>query len=96
MKKLHIAQDIGSIISRYGIFDIGEVQAEVSPSIETRGNLVSLLEEFRQDHAIVVVYDSNYSIVDTYRLSYIDMPLDTLKEVRALCLQYEEVQADLD
>jgi hypothetical protein len=34
--------------------------------------------------------------VDTYRLSYIDMPLDTLKEVRALCLQYEEVQADLD
>ena len=96
MKKQHIQQDIGSIISRYGIFDIGEVQGEVSPSIETRGNLTSLLEEFRQDHAIVVVYDSNYSIVDTYRLSYIDMPLDTLKEVQALCLQYEEIQADLD
>ena len=96
MKKQHIAQDIGSIISRYGIFDIGEVYGEVSPSIETRGNLTSLLEEFRQDHAIVVVYDSSYSIVDTYRLSYIDMPLDTLKEVQALCLQYEEIQADLD
>jgi hypothetical protein len=96
MKKQHIQQDIGSIISRYGIFDIGEVQGEVSPSIETRGNLTSLLEEFRQDHAIVVVYDNDYSIVDTYRLSYTDMPLDTLKEVQALCLQYEEIQADLD
>ena len=96
MKKQHIQQDIGSIISRYGIFDIGEVQGEVSPSIETRGNLTSLLEEFRQDHAIVVVYNNNYSIVDTYRLSYTDMPLDTLKEVQALCLQYEELQADLD
>lgn len=96
MKKLHLLQDIGSIISRYGIFDIGEVYGEASPIIETRGNLVSVLEEFRQDHATVVVYDSNYSIVDAYRLSYIDMPLDTLKEVRELCLQYEEIQADLD
>ena len=96
MKKEHIIQDINHILYCYDMFDIGEVQGEVSPSIETRGNLVSLLEEFRQDHAIVVVYDSNYSIVDTYRLSYTDMPLDTLKEVRALCLQYEEIQADLD
>ena len=96
MKKEHIIQDINHILYCYDMFDIGEVQGEVSPSIETRGNLVSLLEEFRQDHAIVVVYDSNYSIVDTYRLSYTDMPLVTLKEVRALCLQYEEIQADLD
>lgn len=96
MKKEHIIQDINHILYCYDMFDIGEVYGEVSPSIETRGNLVSLLEEFRQDHAIVVVYDSNYSIVDTYRLSYTDMPLVTLKEVRALCLQYEEIQADLD
>ena len=96
MKKEHIIQDINHILYCYDMFDIGEVQGEVSPSIETRGNLVSLLEEFRQDHAIVVVYDSNYSIVDTYRLSYIDMPLVTLKEVRELCLQYQQLQQDLD
>lgn len=96
MKKLHITQDIGSIISRYGIFDIAEVCGEISPSLDTRGNLTSLIEEFRTDHAIVVVYNNDYSIVDTYRLSYTDMPLDTLKEVRELCLQYQELQADLE
>ena len=96
MKKQHITQDIGSIVSRYGIFGIAEVQAEVSPSIETRGNLTSLIEEFRQDHAIVVVYRRDYTIVDTYRLSYTDMPLDTLKEVHSVCLQYQELQHDLD
>ncbi len=96
MKKQHIQQYIESIISRHGIFDILEVYGEVSPSIETRGNLTSLLEDFRQDHAIVVVYDRDYSIVDTYRLSYTDMPLVTLKQVQEVCLQYQQLQADLD
>jgi hypothetical protein len=96
MKKQHITQDIGSIISRYGIFDIGEVYGETSPYLDTRGNLTSLIEEFRQDHAIVVVYNHNYSIVDTYWLSYTDMPLVTLKQVREVCLQYQELQQDLD
>lgn len=96
MKKEHIIQDINHILYCYDMFDIGEVQGEVSPYLDTRGNLTSLIEEFRQDHAVVVVYNHNYSIVDTYWLSYTDMPLVTLKQVREVCLQYQELQQDLD
>ena len=96
MKKQHIIQDIQHIIYCYGIFDIGEVQAEVSPSLDTRGNLTSLIEDFREDNVIVVVYNDSYSIVDTYRLSYTDIPLVTLKEVHSICLQYQQLQQDLD
>ncbi len=96
MKKQHIIQDIQHIIYCYGIFDIGEVQSEVSPSLDTRGNLVSLIEDFREDNAIVVVYNDSYSIVDTYRLSYSNMCVDTLKQIHIICLLYEQQQLDLD
>lgn len=96
MKKQQIQQDIQYIIGKYGIFDIVEVEVGVSPRLDTRGNLVSLIEDFREDNVIVVVYNDSYSIVDTYRLSYTDIPLVTLKEVHSICLQYQQLQQDLD
>lgn len=95
-RKMLLVQDIQHIIYCYGIFDIGEVQGEISPSVPTRGNLISLVESFQTDHAFVDVYDRGNDIVDTYRLSYTDMPLDTLKEVRAVCLLYQQLKQDLE
>ncbi len=94
-KKEIIIQDIQYIISQYGIFDIQEVLA-TSPSVDTRGNLKSLIEGFQTNNAIIVVYNRDYTIVDTYRLSYEDMSLNTLKQVRAGCLLYQQLQLDLE
>lgn len=85
---------IQRLISRYGIFDIDEVETDCSPSVSTRGNLTSYIEGFQTDSAIVVVYTRDNDIVDTYRLPYIDMPLDTLKQVLVVCLLYQEVQLE--
>jgi hypothetical protein len=95
-KKILLIKDIQYIISQYGIFDIQEVLDATSPSVDTRGNLKSLIEGFQTDNAIVVVYKRDYAIVDTYRLSYEDMPLNTLKQVRAVCLLYQQLQLDLE
>lgn len=94
MKKDLIIQDISEVIARQGMFSIGEVEIESSPSLDTRGNLESFVEVFYLDHAIVVVYNRDYSMVDSYRLSYTDMPLNTLKEIRKVCLEYEQLQEE--
>lgn len=94
MKKLLLVQDIQKVVSKWGIFSIGEVQIESSPLLDTRGNLESYVEAFYLDHAIVVVYNRDYSIVDDYRLSYLDMPLSTLREIRNVCLEYEQLQRE--
>lgn len=94
MKKDLIIQDIRKVVSRQGMFSIGEVEIESSPRLDTRGNLESFVEAFYLDHAIVVVYNRDYSMVDDYRLSYTDMPVDTLEEIRKVCLEYEQLQEE--
>lgn len=88
MQKDQIIQQIKTIIADHGTFDIGSLVDPTIPSLSHRGNLIALLESFSLDNAIVVVYNNAYSIVDTYRLSYIDMALDTLKQVLDVCLLY--------
>ena len=95
-RKELLAQDIQQVIARHGIFDIGEVLDATSPSLQNRGNLTSLIEEFRQDHCIVVTYNNDYSIVDTYRLSYSDMTARELGEVLDICLLYQQQELDSD
>lgn len=94
MKKDLIIQDISEVIARQGMFSIGEVETASSPSLDTRGNLESFVGAFYLDHAIVVVYNRDYNMVDSYRLSYTDMPVDTLKEIRKICLEYEQLQEE--
>lgn len=89
-----IIQEIKRVIAKEGMFSIGEVQIESSPSLDTRGNLESFVEVFYLDHAIVVVYNRDYNMVDSYRLSYTDMTMDTLKEIRKVCLEYEQLQEE--
>lgn len=88
-------QLIQDYIQEWGIFDITEVVDAIYPSVPTRGSLVSLVEGFQTDSAIVVVYNRGNDIVDTYRLSYEDMPLGTLKKVLVVCLLYQQLQLDL-
>lgn len=91
-----LIQDIRHTIARHGIFDIGEILDATSPSLQNRGNLCSLIEEFRQDHCMVVTYNDAYSIVDTYRLSYSEMNIKELGEVLDICLLYQQQELDLD
>lgn len=95
-RKVILAQDIQQVIARHGIFDIGEVLDATSPSLQNRGNLTSLIEEFRQEECIVVTYNNDYSIVDTYRLSYSDMTARELGEVLDICLLYQQQELDSD
>lgn len=91
-----LAHDIQQVIARHGIFDIGEVLDATSPSLQNRGNLCSLVEGFREEECIVVTYNNDYSIVDTYRLSYLDMTARELGEVLDICLLYQSQELDSD
>ena len=91
-----LIQDLQNIIARHGIFDIGEVLYATSPRIETRGNLTSLIEEFRREHCIVVTYNDSYSIVDSYVLPYSRMSTKELGEVLDVCLLYQQQELDSD
>ena len=95
-RKVILAHDIEHIIARHGIFDIGEVLDATSPSIANRGNLTSLIEEFREKYCIVVTYNDDYSIVDSYRLSYSEMTARELGEVLDICLLYQKQELDSD
>lgn len=91
-----LVHDIQYVIAKNGTFSIEEALDIECPRIETRGNLDSYIESLREDSGIVVTYDYNGDIVDSYRLSYSDMSSKELGQVLDVCLQYQKLQADLD
>lgn len=95
MKELLI-QDIQSILSQYGRFNILSIQDDIAISLSNRGNLVSLVEEFMLGYCVVVTYNSDYTIVDSYTLSYSDMSTKELGDILGVCSLYQQQQLDLD
>jgi hypothetical protein len=95
MKELLI-KDIQTILSEHGRFDIRYIQDDVSLCLASRGNLVSLVEDFMLDYCIVVTYNSDYSMVDSYTLSYLDMSTEELGRVLDICSLFQLQQPILD
>lgn len=95
MTKEQIIEEINTIISDYGSFSTGEVEADCSPCVNTMGAIVALAEEFDTDEAKIEVYNTkscSSDAISSYRLPYIDMEIKTLNEILELAKKYENNQ----
>ena len=92
MKKKDVINEIKTIICNYGGFGTGEVQADCSPTLNTKGNLVHLVDTFAKEEVLVGVYDGKGIEHDAYYLKYEELTLSVLKDILTLARQYKEEQ----
>jgi len=92
--KKELITEIKEIISEYGSFGTGEVQASYSPSVQNqKGNLDHLIERFNLLDVEVDVYDDEVE-VDNYTLTYDDLDEETLEYILELAQAYKEIQEE--
>lgn len=92
--KKELIIEIKEIISEYGGFGTGEVQASYSPSVPNqKGNLVHLVEYLNQDDVDVEVYDDEIE-VDSYTLTYEELDQENLEYILELAQAYKEIQEE--
>ena len=92
--KKEVIEQIKEIISEYGGFSTGEVEASYSPSVPNqKGNLVHLVEYFNQDDVDVEVYDDEIE-VDSYTLTYEELDQENLEYILELAQAYKEIQEE--
>lgn len=90
MKKLNLINDIKYIIEKHDSFSISEIQADCSPSIPTKGNLTHLIESFYDNCVHVFIYNEKQdNYIDSYTLNYEELSLPLLKEIRQLCIVWQ-------
>jgi hypothetical protein len=98
--KENLIADIQKIIKEFGSFTTADIEADCDVSLPTTGNLIHLANHFAFEGVGVEVYENGgQNEIDSYKLSYRDMDLDTLEEVfkyaqdyEAMCLQDEDRQ----
>jgi len=87
-----IIRKIQAIIKEFGSFTTADVSADCDVSIPAIGNHIHLANRFNFGDANVEVYeDGGENEIDTYKLNYWDMDIDTLTEVLEYANQYEAV-----
>lgn len=89
MQKQELLRKINNILQTCGDFSTGEIQADCSPCVESRGNLVHLVERFSTE-AKVVVYNDEID-VDEYSIAYQELTTETLQQILDLCLEWQEI-----
>ena len=93
--KKEVIEQIKEIISEYGGFGTGEVQASYSPSVPNqKGNLNHLIEYFEKDKVEVEVYGNWENSIDSYYLTYDDLDEETLEYILELAQAYKEIQEE--
>jgi len=93
MKKNSIIREIKEIISDYGSFSVGEVQADHSPLINSIAHIVALAEYFDEDGATIEIFDTKSHSSDSigsYSLSYKDINIKVLQEILELAKKYKD------
>ena len=92
--KKALITEIKEIISEYGGFGTGEVQASYSPSVPNqKGNLDHLIERFNLLDVEVDVYDDEIE-VDSYTLTYEELDQENLEYILELAQAYKEIQEE--
>lgn len=92
--KKELITEIKEIISEYGSFTTGEIQASCSPSVPNqKGNLYHLIERFNLLDVEVDVYDDEIE-VDNYTLTYDELEIETLEYILELAQAYKEIQEE--
>lgn len=89
-----IIEKIKEILKEYGSFTIADVEADHSPSLETKGKLVHLGEEFEHGNAIIYVYDpTSHSSdeIDKYDAFYSEFKEEQLEYILELAEKWVEM-----
>lgn len=89
-----IIDRINSIIQDFGSFTIGEVEADCSPFLNTKGKLSHLAEEFKVDMSTIHVYDptsSSSDSIDEYEAFYEEFELSQLEYILMLAEKWAEI-----
>jgi len=87
-----IIKKIRAIIKEFGGFSTADIMADCDVSIPVIGNHIHLANMFGYSEADVEVYeDGGENEIDSYKLNYWDMNIDTLNEVLEYANQYEAV-----
>ena len=97
MKKENIIKKIKEIITEFGGFGVGEVEADCSPCVGSLGNYVGLAEEFNLNGVEVNVYMTrgfSSDPEDEYGMTYEELDTDVLEEILLLCEKYKEQQLE--
>lgn len=76
MQKQYLIDEIKYILENWGDFGTREVEAESSPYVDSRGNLVHLAERFN-DKVTVIVYNKD---VDYHHLVFNDIKIRVSKD----------------
>ena len=95
--KTHIIEKINNIIQTYGNFTIADVEADSSPSYNSKGRLSHLAEDFKVDSAMIYVYDPNSfnsEEIDTYEGFYSEFELEQLENVLTLAETWEKINVE--
>lgn len=87
-----VIRKIQAIIKDFGDFTTADITADCDVSIPVIGNHIHLANMFNYSDADVEVYeDGGENEIDSYKLSYWDMDIDTLTEILEYANQYEAV-----
>lgn len=93
MGKLELIIQISDIIKEYGSFSTMEVEAEYSPSLPSRGNIIFLAEEFMEETCVVYVYNSasvSLDEIDVYNETYEEFSEEQLEYILELSHKWKE------
>ncbi len=87
-----VIRKIQAIIKEFGSFTTADIVASCDVSIPAIGNHIHLASNFHYGDANVEVYeDGGENEIDSYKLNYWDMDIETLTEVLEYANQYEAV-----
>ena len=91
-----ILSEIKEIITDYGTFGTGEIEAPYSPSVPNqKGNLIHSLFYFNLKYAEVLVWsEALEQEVDDYSLPYNELDTETLAEILELCQAWQELNQE--
>jgi hypothetical protein len=85
-----VLSNIKRIVKDFGIFSTADILAECDVCIPTIDGLIHLASIFNYDNADVEIYrDGEENEIDSYKLSYYDMNIDTLNDVLEYCERWE-------
>ena len=94
--KKDLIESIKDIISEFGGFGIGEVEADCSPNVPyQKGNLCHLIEYFDAEKVDVEVYVSNQeNSIDSYSLFYYELDTETLEQILEHCKTWGKINIE--
>jgi hypothetical protein len=93
MSKKELIEKIKTIITEYGCFGVGEVEADCSPCVALQGNICFLAEAFNHNEVEIECYNAKFSSdsIDSYTETYENLEKSLLLEIYSLAKIWKKI-----